>query len=209
MKRFTGAKGALILMILVVAMVSYYAYLSNKSSRQAEADVAVTKVQKMLMRDLQMNYPPTPKEVVKCFGDITLCLYDGSCEDSDVDKLAAQLVQLYDQELVDNNPWADYIVNLKNDIASYEEKQTIISRYEPAGSSSVDFYTRDGFSWARLYCTFYTKQEKSNNSQAVAEVFLLRKDEDGRWKIYGWDLAKNVNQENQDQSAVEVGITEE
>lgn len=206
MKRFTGTKGAFILIILVVAMVSYYGYLSNKSSRKAEEDVAVTKVQKMLMRDLNLNYPPTPKEVVKCFGDITLCLYDGNCEDSDIEKLAAQLVQLYDQELVDHNPWADYIVSLKNDIASYKDNKTIVSSYEPAGSSSVDFYTRDGFSWARLYCTFYTRQEKAKTSQAVAEVFLLRKDEDNRWKIYGWELAKNVDQ---DQTTVEVGITEE
>ena len=32
-----------------------------------------------------------------------------------------------------------------------------------------------------------------NMKQDIAEVFLLRLDDNGLWKIYGWDNAKNVN----------------
>lgn len=192
MKRFTGVKGTLILVVLVFAMVAYYGYLSNKASRKAEEDAALTKVQSVLMRDLELNYPPSPREVVKYFGDITLCLYDGASKESDIDKLAAKALQLYDNELAANNPWADYLLKLKNEVADYEEKGMAITSYAPAGSTSVDFFDKDGYEWARVYCTFYVKENKKD-SWAVNEIFLLRKDEEGHWKIYGWDLAENVD----------------
>ncbi len=192
MKRFTGVKGTLILVVLVFAMVAYYGYLSNKASRKTEEDTTLTKVQSVLIRDLELNYPPSPKEVVKYFGDITLCLYDGESNDSDIDKLAAKVVQLYDNELVENNPWAEYLLNLKDEVADYEKKGRVVTSYAPAGSTSVDFFTRDDYNWARVYCTFYVKENKQK-PQAVNEIFLLRRDEEGHWKIYGWDLAENVD----------------
>ena len=42
----------------------------------------------------------------------------------------------------------------------------------------------DGYDWAKLYFTFNLRQ--GTNRTTSEEVFLLRKDEDGRWKIYGW-----------------------
>lgn len=190
MKRFTGVKGMTILIVLVVAMLAYYSYLSNRASRKVEEDTTLTKVQSVLVRNLELNYPMTPKEVIKYYGEITTCLYDGKCLEDDVDKLAAKAIQLYDEELVENNPWAEYIIRLRGDIEDYKQKGMTITNYVPAGSTSVDFFEEDGFEWARMYCTFYVKTQE--NSKAVNEIFLLRKDEQGRWKIYGWDLAENV-----------------
>lgn len=191
MKRFTGVKGMTILIVLVVAMLAYYSYLSNRASRRVEEDTTLTKVQSVLVRNLELNYPLTPKEVIKYYGEITTCLYDGKCSESDVDKLAAKAIQLYDAELVENNPWAEYIIRLQGDVENYKQKGMTISNFVPAGSTSVDRFTQDGFEWARIYCTFYIKKE--DGSKAVNEIFLLRKDEQGLWKIYGWDLAENVH----------------
>lgn len=190
MKRFTGVKGTLILVVLIIAIVAYYGYLSNKTAKQEEENAALTKVQRVLLRDLDMNYPPTPKEVMKYFGEITLCLYDGACKESDIDKLAAKAVRLFDDELINHNPWAEYLLNLKSEVADYEAKEKMITSYATAGSTSVDFFKEDGYEWARIYCTFYVREGKS--SDAVNEIFLLRKDDEGHWKIYGWDLAENV-----------------
>ena len=38
----------------------------------------------------------------------------------------------------------------------------------------------------------YTVLE-GGKSNLVDTVYLLRRDENRRWKIYGWDLAENVN----------------
>lgn len=191
MKRFTGVKGIIILIVLIAGIVAYYGYLSNKTVEQKEADKRLTKVQSVLMRDMEFNYPITVKEVVKYYGEIVVCLYDGTCEENDVEKLAAQALKIYDADLVDNNPWPEYITNLKNDIAKYSDNKMKITGYAPAGSTSVDYFEDDGYEWARIYCTFYVQDAKS--SDAVNEIILLRRDDNERWKIYGWDLAENVN----------------
>ncbi len=191
MKRFTGVKGTIILIVLIIGIVAYYGYLSNKTSEQKESDSKLTAVQNVLLRDLDLNYPPTVKEVVKYYGDIVLCLYDGKCDEKDVEKLAAQALKIYDNELVDNNPWSEYIVNLKDELKKFDSKNIKVTGYSPAGSTSVDTFKDGGYEWARIYCTFYLMEGKT--SKSVNEIFLLRKDEENRWKIYGWDLAENVN----------------
>ena len=191
MKRFTGVKGTLILLVLVGSMVAYYGYLSSKSSQKAAQGSTVSKVQSVLLRDLELNYPSTVREVVKYFGDITLCLFSGSCDENDIDKLAAKLFQLFDGELAENNSWADYLVRLHGEIDEYQKAGQTVTGYAPAGSANVNFFDQDGYEWARLYCTFYIKTGKE--SKVTNQIFLLRKDADRHWKIYGWDLAENVD----------------
>ncbi|MBO7387277.1 MAG: hypothetical protein J6U15_05680 [Lachnospiraceae bacterium] len=192
MKRFKGTKGVIILIVLVALMVGYYFYLSNKSGKEAaEADKEMSAVDTVLLRDLSINYPPTVKEVVKYYGDVLLCMYSGNCSDSDLDRLAKQVLYLYDDDLVANNPWNEYILRLREDVHDYNENDRKISSYIPAGSSSVDYFSVNSSEWARIQCTFYRKEKAA--SEPVSEIFLLRKDDDGKWKIFGWDLSSNVS----------------
>ena len=62
-------KIAIIFMVLVVGVVSFYGYLSTKQ-RQAAADAKMTAAQIALNRDLENDYPPTVKEVIKYYTDI-------------------------------------------------------------------------------------------------------------------------------------------
>ena len=71
-------KVAIIFLVLIVAVVAYFAYLSNKS-REAEDEAAMTAVKLVLSRDLEHNYPPTVKEVMKYYVDIQKCLYAEEC----------------------------------------------------------------------------------------------------------------------------------
>ena len=73
--KLDGKKGFIIVIILVVLIVGYYYYLSNRD-KQPEEEVVITEAQDLLLRDLDRNYPPTPKEVVKYYFEITKCLYN-------------------------------------------------------------------------------------------------------------------------------------
>ena len=55
--------------ILVVVIGGFAFYLTHKSRSKGEEVVESTAVQKVLQKDLERNYPPTPKEVVKFCGD--------------------------------------------------------------------------------------------------------------------------------------------
>ncbi len=191
MQRFKGTKGMLILIVLVCAVIGYYYYISNKPAKEGtsqEETTVVTNVQNVLLRNLERNYPPTPKEVVKYYADITLCFYSEEYTDEELEQLALKIRELYDEEFLAANPEEAYLEELKKDIAEFEEGQYSMSGYYTSSSTDVFFFEEDGYEWARLYCTFYIKKGKNTNVNSE-EVFVLRKDEQGHWKIYGWDLA--------------------
>lgn len=182
----TGVKTLIIGIILLCIVLGYYYYLSNKQrNSREEAKVTTTAVQEVLLYNLEKRYPPTPKEVVKFFGEISKCFYNETYTEEEFLQLASKIQILYDEELVANKTQEQYIKDLREDIDEWKEIGMVISSYSTSASTDVERFTQDGYEWARLYCSFTlragTKLETSN------EVFLLRKDKEGHWKIFGWD----------------------
>lgn len=190
MKRFSGKKGFTILLFLACLIVGYYAYLSNRTTSKEDSEAALlTEVDKVLSRNLETNYPPTPRELVKYFSEITECFYNEEYSEEKLIELADKIRLLYDDELVANQTEKDYIKQLKEDIEEFKENKRTIYSYEPSSSLDVETFTEDGYEWARLYCIYSVKegaQLKKSNTQ-----FLLRKDSEGHYKIYGWKLAES------------------
>lgn len=190
-----GVKGLIIGVILICLVLGYYYYLSNRASEnKQEDDVQVTAVQKVLMRNLDTNYPPTPREVIKYYAQIAQCLHNETYTEEEFQNLALKIQMLYDDELIANKTQEQYLSDLKRDIEQFNEQEIVISSYSLSSSTDVDEYKKDGYNWATLYCTFTLRQ--GTQLDYSEELFLLRKDEEGHWKIYGWKLAdEEVNQE--------------
>lgn len=183
--------GGTVILLMIVVMVGYYYYLSNKERARQQEEPVITRVQEVLMRNLESNYPPTPKEVIKYYSEITKCFYNEEYSDGELEQLADKAGQLYDEELTANNSWGEYIINLRAEIDNFKENKVTISTYIVSSSTDVEEFSEDGYDFARLHCIYTLKQ--GNAKQDVDEVFLLRKDENGHWKIFGWDVAENVN----------------
>lgn len=184
-------KSGVVIILLVAAMIGYYYYLSNRQQEKEPPVAEMTVAQKLISRNLETNYPPTVKEVVRYYSDITKCFYNEEYSDGELEQLADKARQLYDAELAANNEWGQYMIELKSDIESYKEKSIRVTSYSIPASTEVYFFEEDGFEFARLYCTYTLSN--GTVKQQIEEVFLLRKDENKRWKIYGWDLAENVS----------------
>lgn len=185
----------IVVMILILLVVGYYCYLVNRT-RQADAEKTLTAVENVLLRDLDHNYPPTPKEVIRYYNDILRCFYNEQCSQEEIEALARKARGLYDQKLLDNNEWGTYIFNLEAEIQNFQNLNRKISSISLASSTDVDEFTQDGYKFAKIYCGYNILQGKK--SSPSAHVYLLRKDEDGHWKIYGWELAENLNENSQE-----------
>ena len=183
-------KVAIIFLVLIVAVVAYFAYLSNKS-RGVEDEAAMTAVKLVLSRDLENNYPPTVKEVMKYYADIQKCLYSQECLDEEAEQLGMKARALFDDELLAANDVTNHLLALKSEITSFQEDSRQITAASVASSANVDTFTEDGYEFARIHC-IYTVLD-GGQSNLVDMVYLLRRDENRKWKIYGWDLAENVN----------------
>lgn len=185
--KFKGMKGILILFFGGLCILGIFFRMNNKKNPGSEEEktVKVTAVEEVLQRNLVTNYPNSPKEVVKYFAEITKCYYNEEFENDDqLEELANQMLKLYDDELVSYKTHMDYIFDLKSDINFYNENGYTISSYAPSPSTDVFYFQEDGFDWARLYCAFTIKS--GNYRKTVNEVFVLRKDENSHWKIFGW-----------------------
>ena len=192
MKKTQGGVKALIIGIILMCLVlGYYYYLSNKKEDvKEETSVTLTAVQEVLMKNLDSNYPPSPREVLKYYGELAQCLHNETYSDEEFLQLAVQAQKLYDDELIANQTQDQYIQDLQWDINNMKQQEIVISSYTPASSTDVDYFDADGYSWAKLNLTFTLRQGTVLNM--TEEVFLLRKDEEGHWKIYGWKLAEDV-----------------
>jgi len=189
MKKST-VRVTIVLIILIAGVVGVYAYLSGRS-RSAAEQASMTNVEKVLSRDLSYDYPPTPKELLKYYNEIQKCFYNENCTDSEIEELANRARELYDEELLANNELSLHIMSLKAEIQDYKDHKRVISAVSVAASTNVDFFEEDGYEFARIYCG-YNVTEGSETKQ-VRQIFLLRRDGNRRWKIYGWDSANNVN----------------
>lgn len=177
--------------VLIVGVVGYFAYLSQKS-RKASEEAALTEAQRIISHDLQREYPPTPKEVVRFFTRIQKCLYSDDCTVEDMENLGMKARELFDDELLAINEVEDYIPRLKSEIETFHAEDKKITSISVPSSMDVDQFSEDNYDFARLYCR-YSVIEKGNSGQ-VQIVFLLRRDENDkrRWKIYGWKRADDV-----------------
>lgn len=191
MKGSKVAKTVIVAVVLAAIVLIYFYYLGHREKRQeAEEAVAATAVQNVLMRDLEHSYPPTPKEVVKYYAEITECFYNETYGDEELTQLAEKIQMLYDAELVANKTQEQYMEDLREEIVEMKSKNYTIASYEVSASTDVEEFEQDGYSCARLYCTFYIKQPGSGRVASL-EQFVLRRDEDKHWKILGWELVKD------------------
>lgn len=185
-----GIKGFLIGIVLICMVIGYFYYLSNKKSNETTEEVVqTTAVQEVLMRNLENNYPPSPREVLKYYGEIVQCFYGEEYTEEEFLELAAKALELYDDELVANKTQQQYLDDLKLEVDNMKEQGIVVSSYSLPSSTDVEEFKRDGFRWAKLYCNFSLR--KGTQLEIANEVFLLRKDDAGHWKIYGWQLAED------------------
>ncbi len=180
-----GAKGSTV-KVVIIGIILVCIVISNKEKKDTDEVQKATAVQAALSYNFEKNYPPTPKEVVKLYGQITQCLHNETYTDEEFEKLALKIQNLYDEELIANKTRNQYLEDLKWDIKNVREQEIVISSYAAGASTDVEYYSMDGYSFAKIPCTFTMR--KGTFLEVTDEIFLLRKDADGHWKIYGWTL---------------------
>ena len=183
-------KITIFLVFLLFLVVGYYSYPSGKN-RTEQQEAVMSEIDTALSRDLENNYPSTPKEVVKYYNDLMKCFYNEDCTPEELQELGKKSLQLFDEELRENNEEDTYLIRLQGEVQNYKDNKRKITSVSLASSTNVDYYTADGYSFARISCG-YTMTENGKKSSTVM-VYLLRRDEKRIWKIYGWETADQLN----------------
>lgn len=192
MKVLSKIKTPLIITFLAVLAVSYYFYLSNRDvDPDKETKKTESEASKLINRDLKLNYPSTEREVVIYYSDILKVLYKESVTEDELTGLAQHIRGLFDDELLENNPYDTYISNLKTEVEAYQKNDRYVSDYIVEDYNDTVHQTLNGKKYAKVDVKYFVREGK--NLIYTYEEFTLRKDDDGNWKILFWTLTDEKN----------------
>lgn len=187
-----------VLMIAAFILVAFYLINGKKSKENAVAEeqVDVTALTEILLQDIEKTYPPTPKELLKYYSEITCCFYNQDLNEEQLKDLAVRARELYDEDLVSSVTEEEYVQALKEDILSFKSQNIVISGYSLCASTDVEYFSQDGYDCARLFATYRLRQ--GTEYVYSEETFIMRKDGDNHWKIYGWVLDEDEDKKQID-----------
>ena len=129
-------KKILIVFVVVVAaalliFAGVRVYQQKEAEEKGEDSLPKTEVGKLLAKDLDLEYPGTPTEVVKLFWRINKCIYNTNMKEKDRKALYHQLRLLYDEEFLKQkgNSEEEMYEALKKDIKTFDDAKNFISSY--------------------------------------------------------------------------------
>ena len=170
----------IIAVVCIALIVGAYVFWMNQNGNTSE-DVELTAVQQLITKDLESNYPATPREVVKTYNEIISCFYNEEYTEAELEALGDQARLLMDEELLGNNPRDEYFKALKAEIADYKEAERVIVSYNLSSSNEVEYLTVDDRECAYVQTSCFIKDETGHSR--TYQMYVVRKDEDGSWKI--------------------------
>lgn len=176
----------LIFTLTALAVIGLFYFFSRREIDNNEKIAADNVITKLISRDLELNYPSTPKSVVALYSDIISVLYKEDCSEDQVEALAKQARGLFDEELLQLNEYEGYMDRLEAELKLYEDADRYISGYEIEDGYNIEYIKTKDDSYARVAVKYYVREGKDIKN--VYEEYTLREDEEGNWKILYWEL---------------------
>lgn len=178
-------KKFVIIGIACVCLICAGFYFFSKENVTTEKDL--TEVEKLIVRELDTNYPKTPREVVKFYNRIISCYYGGELSEEHLEKLVDQMLYLLDEDLLIVNPRDEYYDSVAADIRLYEQANRTVVSTNVCDSNEVKYVDdiKDGASevdkLAYVDASYFVNTD--GEFSYTYQQFVLRQDNNGRWKI--------------------------
>ena len=178
------AKYAIIAFVCVCAICAGFYFLSASQTSNEEN---LTDIDKVLVKDLEKDYPKTPREVIKFYNRIMKGYYGGEATDKQIEGLVDQMMYLLDEDLLLINSRDEYYQSVVADIKSYEEQKKVLVNTDIADSKEVKYLndnkegTTETDKLAYIDASYFVREDKQFTNSY--QQFVLRQDENGCWKI--------------------------
>lgn len=185
--------------VIVIAVVCILVicggfFLFSQSLNPGNPD-ELTELEKVLVKDLEKDYPKTPREVVKFYNRIVQCYHSENLKKDDLGKLVDQMMLLWDKDMLAKNPRDAYYAAVVADIDLYKQTKKTITSITICDTNDVDYVTddRNGDKLAFVDTTYFVNTDgKFTNSYMRIGV---RQDDAGNWKIIGVTLKEGESSE--------------
>lgn len=176
----------IVMALLAVFIIGGFFLVRSIGLKNLELKKSKTEVEKLMELNLDDNYPGNAREVLKIYNRILKCCYNEELTDEQIKKLAEQNQKLFDEQLLEKNPYDQYVEKLKKDIEDYKSKKTTIANIAIQDLAEAEREERGGYKFCNLLVSYIVKDTKG--LKTTNEKYYLREDDKGRWKILFWEL---------------------
>ena len=194
-KKLTKLIGSLCLAVVVVLGVFLALNLREDDGVFSKAEKPNTEAQNILAKDMERNYPATVREVVRLYSRISRCYHNETISEEEFQELVEMQRKLFDEQFLDNNPLDTFTNNLSAEIEAAKARKYQMVSWRVQKQSSVKDW-QDGDNHFASIIASYAMNETEAGPTKTYEEFLLREDENGRWKIVGWRLTDPIEIED-------------
>ena len=176
----------IVMALLAVFIIGGFFLVRSIGLKNLVLKKSKTEVEKLMELNLDDNYPGNAREVLKIYNRILKCCYNEELTDEQIKKLAEQNQKLFDEQLLEKNPYDQYVEKLKKDIEDYKSKKTTIANIAIQDLAEAEREERGGYKFCNLLVSYIVKDTKG--LKTTNEKYYLREDDKGRWKILFWEL---------------------
>lgn len=176
-------KSIILVVLGAVVILGAYMILTRGKKPAKEEDYVLTTVDEITTTDLNRNYPADARMVVDFYGKIMRTLYRETYTDDQQDKMLEVLGGIMDDELLANQ--TNFKKSMKNEIKERKEGDYSVATYV-VQAKEPEVVKIDGRKMCNVECLFSLR--KSTKHIVVTYQFVMRMDDEGRWKILGWTV---------------------
>ena len=187
-------KSVLVITLMASVILACYIKLTAGSSNTEEPEADTSEVGKILSKDMQLNYPSNPHDVVLYYSRIIKAYYDGEYNDDQLNGLAQHARATFDDELLSYNDYDEYMERLRAEIESYKLNKKKIVEYTIQRASDIEYLIDNSIQYAKVKAVYYTAEDGGSRSK-VYEEYTLRQDKNSQWKIVFWDVIPETSVE--------------
>ncbi|MCR5583905.1 MAG: hypothetical protein K6F63_00530 [Lachnospiraceae bacterium] len=192
MKKYLGFIIGGVVLAGIVIWVVFYTINNRKSTDVfSKKSSANSEAQAIISKDLDRFYPSSAREVVRFYQRINVCLMTKEYTEDEFYKLVDQMRALFDDELFEKNPRGTHAEKLYYEVETFKKEGRSIPITNLQLESQAEKYKKDGKNMASIVALFVIKDKKGITKSY--EKFVLREDENGNWKILGWELTEPVD----------------
>ena len=175
-------KNIIVAVLLIALVVFYFNHISNKTSNRRNSSEKA-ELQNLLEYNMALDYPNTPRDVVKLHNRYFKLFYGMKLTDEEIEGLNYKLREIYCDELLSVNSEAVMLQELKDNIKTMRDEGYEYKSYSLPEASQVQKFTKDGkeMAWMDVTITIET-----NDEIAYRYVRYILINENNKWKIYGW-----------------------
>ena len=185
MKESKMVKTVVLVIFICILLLGGYAYVAQRNVKSLK-NHELKGIDRLLLYDLEKEYPHSPRDVVKLYSEMLSCVYNQKLKEDDLKNMVRQMRKLYDKELAEdiNNTEQNQINALNKEMEESGKDDHKITSFKLMEASQIEYGEVDGKQAAMVDVTYTLRY--GNEYPKQSQTYILVQDDEEHWKILGW-----------------------